>query len=340
MGIIGFLAVPLGYVMRAIYGAVQNYGVAIILFTALVKVCLLPLTIHQQKSTAKMSVFNPMIQEIQKKYAKDQERAQEEMMKLQEEYGFSPTAGCAPMALNLLIMFGVIELVYRPLQYVLMIGSDALSEAVALLGMAARDYRGQVLLIQTIKGMSVDAAAAQFTSLTTDQITAIQGFQMNFLGIDLCATPQMALNALLILPILSLLSMLLMNLVTMKMSGQEMTGSMKYMPWMMSLMFVWISFTLPVGFSLYYTVSNLLGVVSSIIAKKVYDPAKMKEQYKAEMEAKRKEKKRKKQVTVKDKDGKATTKEVSEQELARLRLEAARAQDAEKYKDERTERLS
>ena len=200
MGIIGFLAVPLGYVMRAIYGAVQNYGVAIILFTALVKVCLLPLTIHQQKSTAKMSVFNPMIQEIQKKYAKDQERAQEEMMKLQEEYGFSPTAGCAPMALNLLIMFGVIELVYRPLQYVLMIGSDALSEAVALLGMAARDYRGQVLLIQTIKGMSVDAAAAQFTSLTTDQITAIQGFQMNFLGIDLCATPQMALNALLIRP--------------------------------------------------------------------------------------------------------------------------------------------
>ena len=59
MGIIGFLAVPLGYVMRAIYGAVQNYGVAIILFTALVKVCLLPLTIHQQKSTAKMSVFSP-----------------------------------------------------------------------------------------------------------------------------------------------------------------------------------------------------------------------------------------------------------------------------------------
>ena len=160
MGIIGFLAVPLGYVMRAIYGAVQNYGMAIILFTALVKVCLLPLTIHQQKSTAKMSVFSPMIQDIQKKYAKDQERAQEEMMKLQEEYGFSPTAGCAPTALNLLIMFGVIELVYRPLQYVLMIGSDALSEAVALLGMAARDYRGQVLLIQTIKGMSVDAAAA------------------------------------------------------------------------------------------------------------------------------------------------------------------------------------
>ena len=151
-----------------------------------VKVCLLPLTIHQQKSTAKMSVFSPMIQDIQKKYAKDQERAQEEMMKLQEEYGFSPTAGCAPMGLNLLIMFGVIELVYRPLQYVLIIGSDALSEAVALLGMAARDYHGQVLLIQTIKGMSVDAAAAQFTSLTTDQITAIQGFQMNFLGIDLC----------------------------------------------------------------------------------------------------------------------------------------------------------
>ncbi|MBQ8648027.1 MAG: YidC/Oxa1 family membrane protein insertase [Oscillospiraceae bacterium] len=340
MGIFGILAGPLGIVMRLIYNAVQNYGVAIILFTLLIRVVLLPLMLSQQKNTARMSVFQPMIQELQKKYAKDQQRLNDEMLKLQQEHNFNPTAGCAPMFLNLIIMFGVIEMIYRPLQYVLQISSDTLGAAVEVLGMQASDYRGQVQLINVLKDMDVSAALTQFPSLTAENIEAIQGFQMELFGINLAATPELAFNSLLIFPILSAISMFVMNAYTMKGSAQQMQGSMKYMPLMMNIMFVWISFTLPVGFSLYYTISNVLALATTVLAKKIYDPEKMKAEIQAEVEAKRKEKKKKKQVTVKDDKGNTTTKEVTEQELARIRLEAARAQDAEKYKDERTERLS
>ena len=116
MQFLGFLGGPLGYVMEFIYKfIVSDYGLSLVLFTIVLRVLMFPLRIKQQKSTAKMSAYQPMILEIQKKYAKDKNKQQEELMKLQEEYGYSPTAGCLPMVLNFVVIFGIIEVVYRPL---------------------------------------------------------------------------------------------------------------------------------------------------------------------------------------------------------------------------------
>ena len=139
---------------------------------------------------------------------------------------------------------------------------------------------------------------------------------------------------LMIIPILSVVTMILSQIITMKMSGQEMQGAMKWMPWIMSLMFVYFGFTVPVGFSLYYTASNVVMLVQSIILKKMYDPEEMKKQVQAEIEAKRADKKKKKQVKVTTDDGREQVKEVSEAELARIRLARARELDEERYKDE------
>ena len=98
---------------------------------------MLPLMIKQQKSMAKMSVFTPMVNEIQQKYKNNQEKMQEEMVKLQQEYGYSPTAGCLPMLVNMLVLFGMVEVVYRPVQYILGIPKDAISAACTALGIAA-----------------------------------------------------------------------------------------------------------------------------------------------------------------------------------------------------------
>ncbi len=85
-----------------------------------------PLQLNQQKSMARMSAFQPLVAEIQKKYRDKPEKQQEELMKLQEQ-GYKPTAGCMPMLVNFLVMFGVIEVVYRPLQRIFHIGADALT---------------------------------------------------------------------------------------------------------------------------------------------------------------------------------------------------------------------
>ena len=119
---------PLGYVMEWIYKLIPNYGWDIILFTLLITVIKIPLQLNQQKSMARMSAFQPMVAEIQKKYRDKPEKQQEELMKLQEQ-GYKPTAGCMPMLVNFLVMFGVIEVVYRPLQRIFHIGADAITAA-------------------------------------------------------------------------------------------------------------------------------------------------------------------------------------------------------------------
>lgn len=338
MGFLGFLGTPLGYVLEWMYNFFGSYGWALVVFTIAVRVLSFPLQIKQQKNTARMSAYQPMIQEIQKKYAKDREKQNEELMRMQQEYGYNPTAGCLPMFLNFFIMFGVIEAVYYPLQYILHIGKDVLVQIADILGQAY-SMTTNTLVIQMVQKNTLPAEAAAL--LTSEQIESIKNFNIMFMGMDLTVKPELALNILLVFPLLSVVTMALSNVFTMKMSGQEMQGSMKWFPWIMSLMFVWIAFTVPVAFSLYYTVSNVLMFISSVILRKMYDPDKMKAQVQAEIEEKKKAKKAKKQVKVVDeKTGAETTKEVSEAEMNRLRLERARKLDEEKYKDERTTPLN
>ncbi len=336
MQVLGFLAIIFGPIMEWIYRFIPNYGWALIVFTLLVNLVLLPLRIKQQKSTARMSAFQPKMQEIQKKYAKDKNRQQEELMKFQQEYGFSMTAGCMPMALNFLFIFGIIEVVYRPLQYILGVSQDVIAQMVEIanstLGesLIATDYRVQSALINLVK-----SNGEAFSSVLGDKLADIQNFQMMFFGIDLGQTPLSSWPSIaIIIPILSVVTMIIVQVITMKMSGQEMSGSMKALPWIMSIMFGYIAFTIPTGFSLYYTVSNIASFIQSLIAKRIYDPEKVKAQVEAEIEAKRAEKKKKKQVKIKSESGETVMKEVSEAELARIRLARARAIDEERYKDD------
>ena len=335
MGFLGILGLPLGYVLQWIYELVGNYGWAIILFTVAVRLAFFPLQIKQQKSTARMAAYQPMIAEIQKKYAKDREKQNEELMRMQQEYGYNPAAGCLPMFLNLFVIFGIIEVVYRPLQYILHLPSEVINQAAQVMGLAASNYTTQSQIVQ-----QVQRDASMFADVfSADQLAAIQDFHVNFMGINLMDKPGMALNALLVFPLLSIVTMAMLNVITMKMSGQQMQGSMKLMPWMTSLMFVWFAFQVPVGFSLYYTVSNLFQFVQSVILRRMCDAEALKAQIQEEIEQKKREKKQKKEVTVEE-NGKKTVKKVNEAELNRLRLDMARKLDEEKYKDERTVPLS
>ncbi|MBC5582318.1 YidC/Oxa1 family membrane protein insertase [Anaerofilum sp. BX8] len=337
MSFLGFLGGPLGYVMEFIYKfLVSDYGLSLVLFTIVLRVLMFPLRIKQQKSTARMSAYQPMILEIQKKYAKDKNKQQEELMKLQEEYGYSPTAGCLPMLLNFVVIFGIIEVVYRPLTYILHIPAEVITAA-ADAGSIAAGYAQQSGIISAV----VTGNSAVMSALG-DSLSAVQGFNVFWGNLNLAAMPTISLAGwmTLIFPVLSVVTMVASQIIIQKTSGQEMQGSMKWMPWLMSAMFIFVGFTVPVGFSLYYTVSNILMVVESLIAKKIYDPEKMKAQLAAEIEEKRKAKKAKKKVTVKTDDGAEIKKEVTESELASIRLQRAREIDAERYADERTEPLT
>ena len=339
---------PLGYVMEWIYKLIPNYGWDIILFTLLITLVKIPLQLNQQKSMARMSAFQPMLLDIQKKYKDKPEKQQEEMLKLQQ-YGYKPSAGCLPMLVNFLVMFGVIEVVYRPLQRIFHIGTDAITaagEALTALGISFTTVtRDTNIIAQVLAGESTVTSC-----FTPEQVSTITefGHHMDFFGIDLTRVPQYSLAAenlpLLIFPVLAIVTMFLSTHISMKASGQEMQGSMKLTMYMMPLMYLFFCFTVPCAFSLYYVVSNILMTVQSIVMKKIYDPEKMKQEVLEQMAARKKEEKRGvKNTTIKvtdEKTGKTVEKNISASEMNKRRLEYARQLDEERYKDERTVPLS
>ena len=339
------LSGPLGYVMEWIYKLLPSYGWDIIIFTLLINIVKIPLQLSQQKSMAKMSAFQPMMMEIQTKYKDKPEKQQEEMLKLQQDYGYSPTAGCVPMLLNFLVMFGVIGVVYNPLARIFHISAAALTaagEALTASGVAFTAItRDTNIIAQVVAGNG-----GVLGCFSAEQIATITEFSqhMNFLGIDLTRIPKLGLSLDIVLPLLSVITMLLSTHISMKASGQQMQGSMKLTMYMMPLMYLFFCFTYPLAFSLYYVISNIVMTVQTQVMRKIYDPEKMKEQVKAEIASRKKEEKRGvKSTTIKvqdEKTGEVVEKNISASEMNKRRLEYARQQDAERYKDERTVPLS
>lgn len=334
----GFLAMILGPLMRMLYRLIPNFAVTMIVFTVIIKLLMLPLMIKQQKSMAKMSVFTPMINEIQQKYKNNQEKMQEEMLRFQQEYGYSPTAGCLPMLINMLVLFGMVEVVYRPVQYILGIPKDAISTACTALGLAANGAASQTGLIEAVHA---GLANGVDTGLTAEQLSSIANFNTNFLGMDMCTVPGFHLSLTIIFPLIAAVTMCISQVLSTKMSGQQaqMQGSMKVMMWGMNIMFVVMCFQMPVGFSLYYGTSNIFMMLQTVLTYKVYNPEKFKAQYEAEIAAKRAAKKEIKTVTVEE-GGKKVEKNVNKRQLDQMRLEYARKLDAEKYADDRTTPLT
>ena len=336
----------LGYVMEWIYKLIPSYGWDIILFTLLINIVKIPLQLSQQKSMAKMSAFQPMMQEIQTKYKDKPEKQQEEMLKLQQDYGYNPTAGCVPMLLNFLVMFGVIGVVYNPLQRIFHISAAALTSAGEALTAAGVNFTAITRDTTIISQLVAGGNAELIKCFTAEQIATITEFSqhMTFLGIDLTRVPKIGLSLDIVLPLLSVITMFLSTHISMKASGQQMQGSMKLTMYMMPLMYLFFCFTYPLAFSLYYVISNIVMTAQTQVMRKFYDPEKMRKEVEAEIAAKRKQEKRgvkNTTITVTDpKTGKSVEKNLSASEMNKRRLEYARQLDAERYKDERTVPLS
>lgn len=147
---------PLGWIMWACFKVLPIYGVALVLFTLIVRVCLVPLSIKQQKSMVKMQIFRPRMEEIQKKYANNREKMNEEMMKLYEEEHYNPASGCLPMLIQMPILFGLYDVIQRPITHLLRISGPVIDQATEIAATVlnnanlAKDYSRQIRIIDAV----------------------------------------------------------------------------------------------------------------------------------------------------------------------------------------------
>ncbi|MEG1862639.1 MAG: YidC/Oxa1 family membrane protein insertase [Oscillospiraceae bacterium] len=338
MNIFSIISIPLGWVMKVIYELVGNYGVTLILFTLFTKVILLPVAIKQKKSSIKMNVFQPIIQDIQKKYANDKIKQQEELQRLQTDHGFSMTAGCWPALIQMPILFGLIDVIYKPLRYIVGISAPVIKEitpiAQGIVGELSK-YSPESNIIAAIQ--KSPSAFASFIDAGT--LSFVENFDLTFLSMNLTETPSLKVfNILLLIPVLSVITMVVQQYLMMKLSGQVMVGSAKYMPYISAVMFFYFAFMMPAGVSIYWIFSNVFGIIQELVLRIFFDPKKEKAKIEYEiLEARKKlkEKQRsapKKVVKKVDKYAEADNAYTPEEaETMKKRLERARQLDKEKY---------
>lgn len=343
------LAVPLGYLMRWSYLLFHDvlsfpvpYLFAMFLFALITRVLQFPLSLMQQRSTAKSAAMQPLIQEIQKKFAKDKNRQQQEIQKLQEEMGVSMMSGCLPLLITFPIMFTVVEIIYKPLTYMLKISKDLIAElssVTATIVQVSNDRFIQNDIIKLVQDPSSTAFASQWAS-HPEEMTIIRDLDLTIGGMHLLDKPVISEPSWLwIFPAFMIITMFLSQIASLKASGQAgsgQPGTGKTMTIVMTLMFAVFSFMYPAAFSLYWGISNLIMMAQSAIMRKIIDPDKVKQQVLDDYYAKKKAKKAAKTVKIKGENGETVEKTVSASELARLRLQKARELDEARYSGAQT----
>ncbi len=337
--IISIFGVPLGYVMWGCYSLVKNYGIALILFTLVTKLILFPFSLKNQKGMIKMARMQPKLTELQKKYGNNKQKLNEEMMKLYDREGYNPMSGCLPLLLQFPILFGVIDVVYKPLTHILRFSNEIVTSATQIaqnvLGTAFNVSSPQISIIN-----AVTQNPGAFSEIGSDFVSKVQGFDLTFLGINLGATPSSDLwSVLLIVPILSGVTALIMSLVTMKTSvtSQQAGGGSKIMMIILPLFSLYFTFIVPTGVGIYWVFSNVFAIAQSLILYKLYNPKQIAEQMALE-EEQAKERERQERIAArraaKEGDEEAKKKALSQKEINKERLALARKLDAEKYGEE------
>lgn len=271
--IANILAIPVSF----IYKFVPNYGWTIIIFTVLIKLITMPFSVKSQKSMARMQQVQPLINEIQRKYANNREKMQQELMKVYDKYDISPTGGCMPMILQLVILMGFIDIVYRPYTYLLGISKATINTAAINAGLGNNFFAGNQLSL------------VDYPSVMQELGITPASLDLNFLGIDLSKvlSENMGNIIMWILPVLALAFTILSTYISQKQAtknqsekqkndpqAQQAAAMSKSMYIMMPLMTAYITYTWPLGCALYWIISTLTQIaqqffINEFVVKKM-----------------------------------------------------------------------
>ena len=162
---ISFFANLFGYVLNFLYGFVGNYGWAIILFSVIVKIIMLPISINQQKTMKKSQKINDEMKQIQFKYKNDSEKLNQEVMALYKREKLSPFSGCFSAIVQIILLFAVFYLVRSPLTYMKKVDSEVINkmEAVVQEQGNASNYKEIAVInyMNKLEGESADSVSEE-----------------------------------------------------------------------------------------------------------------------------------------------------------------------------------
>jgi YidC/Oxa1 family membrane protein insertase len=187
-----YICIPFAALLRLFYNLTGSYGVAIILFTLVIKLIMLPFQMKSKRSMVRMGRLSGKQAELQKQYANNQQKYQEELSKLYQEEGINPMGGCLWSLLPLFIIFPLYSIIYRPITHFMRLGEEGLEtvrELALSLGYDASKYNANYEQIGLTDFISKNWAAFE------GKMDGLLNVDFNFLGLDLSTQPQIAFKS-------------------------------------------------------------------------------------------------------------------------------------------------
>ena len=285
---------PFGWLLRQLYLLVGNYGVALIIFSVVVKFILLPLSAKSKKSMMKISRLTPRLNALQAKYGDDNVKYQTAVSQLYKDEGINPMGGCLWSFLPLLILFPLFYVIRDPLTYIVGLAEEEitlLQTTLEGLGLNFDDVSSYYLQV------SLAGYIHEYYAELSAVIPDLLDINFELFGIDLSEWPTFAIwnienlawsdVGLFLLPFLSgganflssMISQKLNNTVAKDENGQKVESTQnsqtKMMMYLMPLMSVWIGFQVPGGLSIYWITQAITSFFQEFFLtrhyRKVYD---------------------------------------------------------------------
>ena len=291
-----YICIPFAWLVRFFYELTSSYGMAIILFTLVIKLILLPFQMKSKKSMMRMNRMSGRMQEIQKKYANNQIKMNEELQKFYQEEGFNPMSGCLWSFLPLPILIALYSIIRQPITHFMMLGEDVLHSLIQTAYDAGINLSSVVQLAEDGTMVLNDGVPQVLTYgqinlanlLRTEMPEAVSNIDgwinmdYDFLGLNLAANPWDMVTGfqfnwlhigLILIPILAGGVQLLMSVIMMKQQPQQNANaarSTKMMMYFMPLFSVYIAFLMPAALGVYWIAQSAFSLIQELVLNKFF----------------------------------------------------------------------
>ena len=297
-GLSDLIRVPFGYLLDWLYTFTNNYGLALILFSLIVKLVLLPMSVKSKKSMLKMSRLSPQVKALEAKYGDDKQKYQLAVQQMYKEEGVSMGGGCLWSFIPLIILLPLYYVIREPITY-MMHNSRSISEAIVAFIQASGENLGtNSYYAQLAAAGHIGDYMEELKSLAVTANANLQAMNFQFLGIDLAGIPSFRFwdcegwseIGLFLIPVVSAglqaasmwISQKMNNQVATNADGEQDVDAAKTanqtnatMMLMMPLMSLWIGFSMPAAISIYWIAQAVFGAVQDYFLtkhyRKVYD---------------------------------------------------------------------
>jgi YidC/Oxa1 family membrane protein insertase len=290
-----------GYILNALYNLINNYGIAIIIFSILLRLILIPITIKQQKSMKKSAKLQEEMKNIQEKYKNNPEKLNQETMELYKRENMNPLSGCSgclSVILQFIIIISVFWLVSQPLTYMKKVNNSELFneykekieqeqqsennstyksyKEITIINNVEEDYQE---IIEQLKDENIENR--EELENKKEQLEELR-INMKFLGIDLSKVPNKNMNdwKVYVIPVLYVITSFISIKISTSIQNNKNTNDEKpeelesmeqmnkTMSYMIPIMSIYIAFIAPLGLALYWLISNVLMIFERLLINK------------------------------------------------------------------------